>query len=699
MMTFRVEKEIAGRLLSIEAGKVARQAAGAVTVRYGDTVVLATVVTADPREGIDFFPLYVDYREKTSAAGKFPGGFFKREGRPTTKETLTMRMIDRPIRPLFPAGYREEVQVQILVLSADQENDPDLLGMIGASACLSISDIPFNGPIGAVRLGFVDNEMVTNPTHSQLESSELDMVVSGGIDSVNMIELESQEVSEEKVAKAVLQGHEVIKQLVEMQAELVGQCGKSKKEVTPVFSEDLLVMVRDKVADRLREAKTIAEKAKRNEAVEALRAELVKELAPEDVVGPYQASQVSAAFSKVEEEVVRRLILAGVRVDGRGYEEIREISCEVSVLPRTHGSALFSRGQTQALTSVTLGTPSDEQKVDGLVEEYTKKFMLHYMMPPFAVGEVRPIRGPSRRDIGHGVLAEKSLIPVLPTAEQFPYTIRVTSDILGSNGSSSMATVCGATLALMDAGVPVKDPVAGISIGLVREEGREVLLTDILGEEDHFGDMDFKVAGTQNGITGIQLDLKIGGLSHELIVAALAQAKTARVEILRKMLAAIDAPRAAISQHAPRILMVKIDPEKIGKVIGPGGKSIKKIQADYGVGVDIEDDGSVIISGMDSAKAELAKEHIEGMTAEAEPGKIYEGRVVSVKDFGAFVEILPGQDGLCHISELDDSYVAQVNDVCKVGDTMRVKVIAIDEQGRIKLSRKAVMREEQSSSK
>jgi polyribonucleotide nucleotidyltransferase len=608
-----------------------------------------------------------------------------------------MRMIDRPIRPLFPAGYREEVQVQILVLSADQENDPDLLGMIGASACLSISDIPFNGPIGAVRLGFVDNEMVTNPTHSQLESSELDMVVSGGIDSVNMIELESQEVSEEKVAQAVLQGHEVIKQLVEMQTELVGQCGKSKKEVTPVFSEDLLVMVRDKVADKIREAKTNAEKAKRNEAVEALRAELVKELAPEDVVGPYQASQVSAAFSKVEEEVVRRLILAGVRVDGRGPEDIREITCEVSVLPRTHGSALFSRGETQALTSITLGTPSDEQKVDGLMEAYTKKFMLHYMMPPFAVGEVRPIRGSSRRDIGHGVLAEKSLIPILPTAEQFPYTIRVTSDILASNGSSSMATVCGATLALMDAGVPVKDPVAGISIGLVREEGREVLLTDILGEEDHFGDMDFKVAGTQNGITGIQLDLKIGGLSHDLIVAALARAKAARLEILRKILATIDAPRPAISQHAPRILMVRIDPEKIGKVIGPAGKTIKKLQADYGVTIDIEDDGSVVISGMDSEAAEKAKETIQAMTAEAQVGRIYDGRVMSVKDFGAFVEILPGQDGLCHISELDESYVTNVADVCKMGDSMRVKVIAVDDQGRIKLSRKAAMREEQSS--
>ncbi len=697
MKIFRVEKEIAGKMLSIETGKVANQAAGAVTVQYGDTVVLATVVTSDPRQGIDFFPLYVDYREKTSAAGKFPGGFFKREGRPTTKETLTMRMIDRPVRPLFPAGYRDEVQVQILVLSADQENDPDLLGMIGASACLSISDIPFDGPIGAVRLGFVNNEIVSNPTHSQLESSELNMVVSGGIDSVNMIELESQEVSEEQVAQAVLQGQEVIKQLVEMQIDLVGQCGKSKKEVTAPFSEDLLVMVRDKVADKISQAKSDGGKADKKEAISALRAELVKELAPEDVVGPYQASEVSAAFSKIESEVVRRLILSGVRSDGRGHEDLREITCEVSVLPRTHGSALFSRGETQALTSITLGTPSDEQKVDGLMEAYTKKFMLHYMMPPFAVGEVRPIRGPSRRDIGHGVLAEKSLIPVMPTAEQFPYTVRVTSDILGSNGSSSMATVCGATLALMDAGVPVKDPVAGISIGLVREDGREVLLTDILGEEDHFGDMDFKVAGTQNGITGIQLDLKIGGLSHELIVSALAQAKTARLEILRKMLATIDAPRAAISQHAPRILMVKIDPEKIGKVIGPGGKSIKKIQADYGVGVDIEDDGSVIISGMDSAKAELAKAHIEAMTAEAEPGKIYEGRVVSVKDFGAFVEILPGQDGLCHISELDDSYVAQVNDVCKIGDTMRVKVIAIDDQGRIKLSRKAVMREESSS--
>lgn len=694
MSSFKVEREIAGRVLSIEAGKIAKQAAGAVTVRYGDTVVLATVVSSSGRDELDFFPLFVDYREKTSAAGKFPGGFFKREGRPTTKETLTMRMIDRPIRPLFPDGYREEVQIQVLVLSADLQNDPDVLGMIGASACLSLSDLPFQGPIGAVRLGLIDNELVLNPMHGQMESSGLDMVVSGSAEAINMIEVSSREVSEETIAQATAKAHEVIKQLVEMQQELVAQCAKAKKEVPAVFSEDLLVLVRDKAADKLREAKAMADKAERNSAVDAVREQIIAELAPENAVAPYQPSQVSAAFAKVEKEVVRRLIMAGVRSDGRGPEDIREITCEVSVLPRTHGSALFSRGQTQALTCVTLGTPSDEQIVDGLVDEYSKKFMLHYIMPPFAVGEVRPIRGPSRRDIGHGALAEKSIAAVMPGVDDFAYTIRVTSDVLESNGSSSMATVCGATLALMDAGVPIADPVAGISIGLVSEDGRNVLLTDILGEEDHFGDMDFKVAGTQNGITGIQLDLKAAGLSQELIVAALERAKQARLLILREMLATIDAPRPSISQHAPRIMTIRIDPEKIGKVIGPGGKTIKKIQADTGANIDIEDDGLVTVSGLEAAGAERALETIRAMTEEANVGRIYNGRVTSVKDFGAFVEILPGQDGLCHISELDEGYVAKVSDVCKIGDSMQVKVIAVDEQGRIKLSRKAALREQ-----
>ena len=524
------------------------------------------------------------------------------------------------------------------------------------------------------------------------------MVISGTTQAVNMIEVASREISEQRVAEAVLQGHEVIKQIVRMQEELIAQCGKPKAQIVPMFSDDLLVSVRDKVADKLREAKAITEKLQRDQAVDALRQELLAELAPENVVAPYTAAQVSGAFAKVEKEVIRRLILAGIRVDGRGPEDIREITCEVAVLPRTHGSALFSRGQTQALTSVTLGSPSDEQIVDGLIDEYRKKFLLHYIMPPFAVGEVRPIRGPSRRDIGHGALAEKSLTSILPAADQFPYTIRVTSDILESNGSSSMATVCGATLALMDAGVPIKDPVAGISIGLVSGDGRDVLLTDILGEEDHFGDMDFKVAGTQNGITGIQLDLKARGLKHDLVIAALDRAKTARLDILRQMLATIDAPRAAISEHAPRLLTVKIDPEKIGKVIGPGGKTIKKLQADYSVDINIDDDGTVTISGVDAAGAEKAQAIVKAMTEEARVGQIYAGRVTSVKDFGAFVEILPGQDGLCHISELDDGYVAQVSDVCRMGDSMQVKVIAVDDQGRIKLSRKAAMREEKASS-
>ena len=696
MGVVRVEKEIAGRVLSLETGRVAKQSHGAVMARYGDTVVLATVLSAPPTREVDFFPLYVDYREMHYAAGKVPGGFFKREGRPSSKEILTCRLIDRPIRPLFPDDFQDEGQIQCIVLSSDQQNDPDVLALIGSSAALALSPAPFEGPIGAARIGYVDGKIVVNPTYEELEKSQMEIVVAGHRDAVNMIEMGGKEVSEEIAAAGIEKGFEVCREVIAMIDELVAKAGVAKAYNPRPVPEDLVKLVREKCADPIRQAKHIVPKAERNEALSKIKDGLLAELCPKGVVPPptpYLPLQVKIAFYHLEGEIQRELILAGQRPDGRGMDQVRPLGIDVGVLPRTHGSAIFSRGETQALVTTTLGTPRDEQTIDGLQEEYSKKFMLHYNFPPFSVGELRPIRGPGRREIGHGALAEKSIEAVLPKNEVFPYTVRVVADILESNGSTSMATVCGATLSLMDAGVPITAPVAGISIGMVSEGGRYVLLTDILGEEDFHGDMDFKVAGTRGGVTGIQLDMKGRGISQEQIVETFGKAKTARLFILDEMAKVLGAHREQISTYAPRLFTLKIDPEKIGKVIGPGGKMINRIQGDTGATIDIEDDGTVYIACVNAAGAEAAKAAVEALTQEVKVGTIYVGKVVSIREFGAFIEITPGQDGLCHVSELDTKRVQNVTDVLKMGDSVRVKVIAIDDQGRVKLSRKAALRE------
>jgi polyribonucleotide nucleotidyltransferase len=691
----RVERSLGANPLVIESGKWAKQAHGSVVVRYGDTVTLVAAVEGEQDETRDFFPLVVDYREKTYAAGKFPGGFIKREGRPTTKEILTSRLIDRPIRPLFPAGYHREVQVMAVVLSADRENDPDILSMIGASAALHISHIPFLKPTGTVRVGRINNELLLMPGHSQLEESELDLVVSGTKDAITMIEGFAREMSEENMVQAILFAHDHIRQVVAMIEELREKTGVGPKPTAEVATPNPLIQVfRSRFYDEFRQRKQTSGKADRAESIRELKEKIREEFLPAGKEPQYTPGQVGAALEALEERVVRDLILEGKRIDGRTTKALRQINCEVGVLPRTHGSAIFARGETQALVTTTLGTTSDEQRVDGLVEEYSKKFMLDYNFPPFSVGECRPIRGPGRREIGHGALAERSLKAVVPSPEKFPYTIRVVSDILESNGSSSMASVCGGTLSLMDAGVPISDPVAGISIGLVKEPDRFVLLTDIMGDEDHYGDMDFKVAGTARGVTGIQLDLKIDGINEEIIRATLDQAREARREILKLMLSTLRQPRTKISDFAPRLITVRINPDKIGLLIGPGGKTIKGIQEATGAKIDIEDDGTVFISHLDAAGAEAARAKVEALTEEVKVGKVYDGRVTSIKDFGAFIEILPGRDGLCHISELDDKYVDKVENVCKVGDHLQVKVIAIDDQDRVKLSRKALLREQ-----
>jgi polyribonucleotide nucleotidyltransferase len=695
VQSFQVERPFGAQNLIIETGKLAKQAHGATVVRYGDTMALVAAVEGDAIEGRDFFPLTVDYREKTYAAGKFPGGFIKREGRPTTKEILTSRLIDRPIRPLFPSNYLNEVQVMASVLSADKDHDPDILSMIGASAALHISRIPFLKPTGTVRVGRIDNELVLMPTHSQLEESDLDLVVSGTRDAITMIEGFAREMSEDNMLQAILFAHKHIAVVVDMVEELREKAGLGTKVLPPPAPVNpAFVAMKSRYYDEFLEKKQTSGKHSRADVIKELKERISKELLPENGTATFTPEQVSAAFETLHERVVRDLIQEGKRIDGRTLRQVRSIHCEVSVLPRTHGSSIFQRGETQALVSTTLGTVSDEQRVDGLGEEISKKFMLDYNFPPFSVGECRPIRGPGRREIGHGALAERSLKAVIPPPEKFPYTIRVVSDILESNGSSSMASVCGGTLSLMDAGVPISDPVAGISIGLVKDSERFVLLTDIMGDEDHYGDMDFKVAGTGRGITGIQLDLKIDGINEEIIRATLEQAREARREILKHMLTTLRQPRGQISNFAPRLLQIRINPEKIGLLIGPGGKTIKGIQESTGAKLDVADDGTVSISHMDAALAEAARAKVEALTEEVKVGKVYEGRVTSVKDFGAFIEILPGRDGLCHISELDDKYVDKVDSVCKVGDIMQVKVIAIDDQDRVKLSRKVLLREQ-----
>jgi len=691
----KVEREIAGRTLSIETGKLAKQASGAVIVRYADTMVLATVVAADPKPGTDFFPLEVDYREKTSAAGKFPGGFIKREGRPSEKEILTMRMIDRPLRPLFPKGFVDEVQIQTIVLSADQQNDPDILAMIGASAALSISDIPFDGPIGAVRIGRVDDQFVINPTHADLERTTFNMTLAGHTKAVNMIEVAANELSEDVIVEAIEFGHKVIVEVCEMICELTEKCGKEKKEFVSPDTSELMMLLEEKCDKAFRQAWSMpSEKLERKEKIKALFTEFTEEMCPEGSEEKYPLELVRMAIEDFKEKVIRDEILLGNRVNGRGYKEIRPLSGEVGLLPRTHGSAVFTRGETQAMVTVTLGTTINSQKIDGIMPEYNKKFMLHYNFPPFCVGEVRRIAGPGRREIGHGALAERSLAGTIPPQEEFPYTIKIVSDILESNGSSSMASVCAGTLALMDAGVPLTRPVAGISIGMVSNGERYELLTDILGEEDHYGDMDFKIAGSQKGITGIQLDLKARGISFELIRQTFERAKEARVEILKMLLGVIDKPREEISLYAPKLISMNIPPDLIGKVIGPGGREIKRIQEETGATIEIEDDGTVFISSFNEDGHLRAKQIIELMTKPVEVGAHFDGEIVSMKDFGVFVEIAPGVEGLCHISELADRFIKSADEVCKLGEKMSFKVIAVDDQGRIKLSRKAAMRDE-----
>jgi len=697
-LAWKVEREIGRHTLTVESGALAKQADGAVVVRYADTVILATAVAGPKPEYLNFFPLTVDYREKTYAAGKFPGGFIKREGRPTTKETITMRLIDRPIRPLFPENYDADLQVMAVVLSADKENDPDILSVIGAGAALHVSDIPWRGPIGAVRVGRIDGELIVMPTHEELERSDIDLVVTGTRDAVMMVEAGAREVEEAIVLEALAFGHTFIREIVEMMDELREHCGKPKGDVPASGAADELAdLIKAECGEKLKEANFVKGKLNRDAALKELLNPLIDKLATPaegETEATYDAGDVKDAFYALEKKIVREGIVEGRRPDGRSFEDIRPITIDVGVLPRTHGSAVFTRGETQALCVATLGTTSDEQRVDGLLDEYKKRFMLHYNFPPFSVGEVKPVRGPSRRDIGHGALAERALDAIIPAEEKFPYTIRIVSDILESNGSSSMATVCGATLCLMDAGVPIRYPVAGIAMGMVAENGKEAILTDIQGAEDHYGDMDFKVAGTQRGITALQMDIKIGGISEALMARALEQARKGRIEILRTMLGVIERPREEISTYAPRLERIVIPQDKIGAVIGPGGKVIRALQEETGVQIDIEDDGTVVIAGPSTEAVLAAKGKIEGLTATPEVGKTYDGKVVSIKDFGAFVEILPGQDGLLHISELSDEFVRNVEDVVKMRDEIRVKIIAVDDQGRIKLSRKAVLIEE-----
>ena len=704
----KVETELGGRKFSIETGTIAKLASSAVLVTHGETTVLATVVRADPRPGLDFFPMQVDYRERTSAAGKFPGGFRKREGAPNEKEVLTMRMIDRPIRPLFPEGFIDEIQIQCWVMSHDTENDADVIAGTAASAALAISDAPFEGPTATVRVARVHTddgvEHVVNPTVTQLDYSDLDLVLTGHADGINMIEVGAAEVDEQGVLDAMEFGYDEIKKLLALIDELVSKCGQEKRlgDNVIVIPEDITAHVKSVCEADLTAARQIKSKHERSEKVSQLKKALLDEHYPlkEDTT-PAEAnesalrrSHASEAFRNLEKKITRKLIVeSGTRADGRGYNEIRPLEMHVGMFDRTHGSAFFQRGETQSLVSCTLGTAKAEQIVDGLLPEYSKKFYLHYNFPPFCVGEARRIMGPGRREIGHGALAERSLLGILPTPDEFPYTVRLVSDITESNGSSSMASVCGGCLALMDAGVPIRNTCAGISVGRFTDEngGSEVFVTDIIGEEDFFGDMDFKVSGTRDGITGIQLDLKARGLTLDQVKVIFEQAKEGRINIIDQMESVIPAPRAKISDHAPRLVTIKIDPDKIGKLIGPGGKTIRALQDKYGVGIDVEDDGTVVVSSPDASGIESAEAEISALCEEVKPGTIYEGKVVSTKDFGAFIELIPGTDGMCHISELADGYVEKVSDVVKIGDVVRVKVINVDDQGRIKLSRKAAI--------
>ena len=717
-MAGKVETEIAERLLTIETGSLAKQAAGSALVRYGETVILATATVApEPKEGESFFPLTVDYRERTYAAGKIPGGFFKREGRPRENEVVTSRLVDRPLRPLFDKNFLNEIQVMITVLSSDQENDADIPSIIGASCAVSLSAVPFTGPIGAVRVGRVGEKFIINPTFTQLEESSLDLVVAGTRNTVTMLEGGGKEVPEEVLQEAIKLAHKVIIEVVDLQEKLIKQFGKPKielpgKEEPPINEElkkefyhllpyaqkkaipanlELAIRVIEFCQGKAEEALRISDKLEREKRINEIISEAIDNFSKDYLE---QEKTIRDTIDQVQRNYLRRLVLEeNKRVDGRKTDEVRLISCAVGVLPRTHGSGLFTRGQTQALVTTTLGTSQDMQIMDELEREYKKRFMLHYNFPPFSTGEVRPARGPGRREIGHGVLAEMALFPVLPSEEEFPYTIRIVADILESNGSSSMASVCGGTLSLMDAGVPIITPVAGVAIGLVKEGERAVLLTDIIGMEDFLGDMDFKVAGSRRGITALQLDIKTDEITPEIMAKALEESRKARLFILDKMQEKIEAPRKEISLLAPKILIVEINPDKIREVIGPGGKIVNKIQNETGAKLDIEHDGRITITADTQDSANAAKEMVEYFTADVEVGKIYKGKVTRIKDFGAFVEVLPGKEGLVHISQLADRRVSKVSDVVKEGQEILVKCMEIDHEGRVNLSHKAVLKE------
>ena len=690
MTIIRKEVDFGGRRLQLETGRMARQADGAVLVSSGDTVVLVTAVgRREVKPGQDFFPLTVNYQEKTYAAGKIPGGFFKREGRPAEKETLTSRLIDRPIRPLFPKGFMNEVQVIATVLSVDRDNDPDILALVGASAALMVSGIPFNGPIGAARVGYINGQYVLNPSYSQLNASQLDLVVAGTRQAVLMVESEAQQLSEEIMLEAVMFGHAQFQPVIATIESLAREAGKPRWEwVAPLAEETLGMQVREKATPLLQEAYALTEKQARSKRLEEVRQSVVMSCAAEDA---QCGDLVRGLLKKIETRIVRGRILDGApRIDGRDSKTVRPITIEAGVLPRTHGSALFTRGETQALVVATLGTKGDEQIIDALQGESRDRFMLHYNFPPFSTGETGMVGSPKRREIGHGRLAKRAMVAVLPDNGEFPYSVRVVSEVLESNGSSSMATVCGASLALMDAGVPLKAPVAGVAMGLIKEGDRFAVLTDILGDEDHLGDMDFKVAGTEHGVTALQMDIKIDGITREIMARALEQALVGRLHILGLMNGVLSAGRGELSDYAPRIITIHINPDRIRDVIGPGGKIIRALTEETGATIDIQDNGTVTIASVDGEAGAAARRRIELLTADVQVDTIYDGKVAKIMDFGAFVTILPGRDGLLHISQISSERVNDVHDHLKEGQTVRVKVLEVDRQGKIKLSMKDI---------
>ncbi len=697
-MEYTFKADVGGQSLSIQSGKVAKQASGSVVVQYGDTVVLVTAVSANSERDIDFLPLSVEYQEKIYAAGRIPGNYFRREiGRPSEKETLTARLIDRPIRPLFPKAYRFETQIIATVMSMDQENDADMLAMVGASAALEISDIPFAGPIASVRVGRIDGQFVANPTLSQAAESDINIIIAGSRTGVVMVEGGGDVVSESDMLEAIFFGHKAIQPIIDIQEQLKAEIGKPKRPFSPPEKDPAMVeMLREKATAPLHEALIIPEKMERYTAVRAVKSQIIESLGEEMAD---RRKEISAVLSDLQKQICRDMILKeGRRIDNRRFDEIRPITCEVGVLPRPHGSALFTRGETQVLGILTLGSGGDEQRVETLSGEENRPFMLHYNFPPYSVGEVKRVGGPSRRDIGHGGLSTRAIERVLPDKEDFDYTIRIVSEVLESNGSSSMGTVCSGILAMMDGGVPIKAPVSGIAMGLVKEDDQVVILSDILGDEDHTGDMDFKVTGTAEGITALQMDIKIHELSRDIMERALDQAKAGRLHILDKMLQALAVPREEISPFAPKIVSIKINPDKIRDIIGPGGKVIRAIQSETNTKIEIDDSGLVKIAATSAEDGDAARLQVETLTMEPEVGTIYEGKVVKTTDFGAFVQIVPGTDGLVHISQLANRRVGKVTDVVKEGDMLRVKVLEISKDGKIRLSHKAVLEEDSESS-